>query len=419
MTGTLIVGAGQAGIQIAATLREGGYDEPVLVIGEEAHQPYQRPPLSKEFLRGQADIAGLELRSPSYYAENQIEVVPSDAVTELELSGPPGSGTARTASGRQIAFDRLALATGSAPRRLSIPGSNVEGIFYLRVLDDAVLLRGALETAENVVVIGGGFIGLEAAGVAREAGKRVTVLEAADRLVERSVAPVMSDFILAAHLRRGTDVRLGAQAAALVGRAGKVAAVQLADGEQIPADIVIVGIGVMARTDLAERIGIRCDRGIVVDEFAQTSSPGVVAAGDCTVQPNPLTGEGLFRLESIQNASHQARVAASTLLGNPEAHRTVPWFWSDQYDLKLQIAGLSAGYDDIVLRGNPDSEAFSVIYYRDGALLSIDTINQTADYFAVRAALAGGLHIPAARAADVTVSLKALTQQAASPKVKL
>ncbi|WP_214110840.1 NAD(P)/FAD-dependent oxidoreductase [Acrocarpospora catenulata] len=393
--GALIVGAGQAGIQVAASMRDYGYDGPITLVGAEAQPPYQRPPLSKEFLAGTADLASLHLRTPGFYAERGIDVVTADRIVRLQLSpaGPPGAGTALTERGRRLVFDRLALTVGARPRRLPLPGADLDGVCYLRVLDDATRLRAHLARARDVVVIGGGFIGLEAAAVARSHGRNVTVVEAGERLISRSVAPVISEFYRQAHARRGVDIRLGATVAAIVGEQGRVTGVRLTDA-LLPADLVVVGVGVVPRTELAEQLGLECDGGIVVDEFARTSEPAVVAAGDCTVLPNPLTGQGRLRLESMPNAVGQARVAAATLVGKPRPYTDVPWFWSDQYDLKLQIAGVTDGYDQIVVRGDPGTEKFAVRYYRQGRLLAVNAVNSAPDYLAVRKTLASP--VPAA-----------------------
>jgi 3-phenylpropionate/trans-cinnamate dioxygenase ferredoxin reductase subunit len=320
-----------------------------------------------------------------------------------------------TGGGRRIPFSRLALTVGAAPRRLQVPGADLTGVCYLRDRDDAVDLKIRLAAAERVVVIGGGFIGLEAAAAARALGKTVTVVEAADRLIGRAVAPSVSEFYRGAHERRGTRVLLSAGVSAIEGRAGRVQAVLLADGTRLPADLVMVGIGVVPRTELAEQLGIACDRGILVDEFARTSSPHVVAAGDCTVQPHPLTGEGLVRLESVQNAVAQATTAAATLLGRPPQAPAVPWFWSHQGDLKLQIAGLGAGYDGTVLRGDPATERFSVLYYRQGRLIAIDAVNSPADYMVVRKVLTQGTSIPPELVADPATPLKDLVAAVSRP----
>jgi 3-phenylpropionate/trans-cinnamate dioxygenase ferredoxin reductase subunit len=409
-SGTLIVGASQAGLQLAVSLRQLGDTSPITLAGEEVHPPYQRPPLSKEFLAGEADLESFALRAPAFYADAGIDLVSGERVTELVLSasGRPGSGVAATATGRTLPFDRLALTVGSSPRRLTSPGSDLSGICYLRDRDDAAGLRAQLTTASRVVIVGGGFIGLEVAAVARMLGKTVTVVEAAERLIPRAVAPVVSEFYRQAHLRRGTDVLLSAEVSGFDGVGGRVSGVQLADGTRLPADLVLVGIGVLPHTELAEQLGLECDNGIVVDAYARTSNPFVGAAGDCTVQPHPTTGLGRVRLESVQNAMAQAAVAAATLLGRLESTKTVPWFWSSQGDLKLQIAGLSVGYDDHVVRGDPDSERFSVLYYRQNQLLAIDAVNSPADYMVVRRALAQGATISPSRAGDADIPLKTL-----------
>jgi 3-phenylpropionate/trans-cinnamate dioxygenase ferredoxin reductase subunit len=407
--GTLIVGASQAGLQLAVTLRGRGDTAPITLVGDEPHAPYQRPPLSKEYLAGDADHGSVALRTPAWYAEAGITLISGEQVTDLALS--PGShpgGAAITAAGRQLTFDRLALTVGAGPRRLEVPGADLDGICYLRDLDDATRLRAQLADASQVVVVGGGFIGLEAAAAARSQGKTVTVVEAADRLIRRNVAPVVSEFYRQAHERRGTHVLLSASVTAFTGEGGRVRGVVLADGTELQADVVVVGIGVIPRTELAERIGLECDGGIVVDAHARTSAPFVVAAGDCTARPHPLTGEGRVRLESVQNAQAQAAVAAATLLGSVEDPRSVPWFWSNQGDLRLQIAGLSFGYNTVVVRGAPDSERFSVLYYEDDRLLAVDAVNSPVDYMVVRKALDRGTTIDADKAADAATPLKSL-----------
>jgi 3-phenylpropionate/trans-cinnamate dioxygenase ferredoxin reductase subunit len=412
--GTLIVGASQAGLQLAASLRQSGDTEPITLVGEEPHPPYQRPPLSKEFLAGAADLDALALRAPAFYADSGIDLVCGERVADLSLP----DGVAVTASGRRLPFRRLALTTGAAPRRLTLPGADLDGICYLRDHDDAADLRNRLASAARVVVVGGGFIGLEAAAAARAAGAQVTVVEAAERLMARAVAPVVSEFYRHAHQRRGAKVLLSCQVAGFRGAGGRVTGVQLADGAVLPADLVLVGVGVVPRTELAERLGLECDRGIVVDAFARTSEPSVVAAGDCTVRPHPLTGQGRMRLESVQNAVAQAQVAAATLLGRLEEAPAVPWFWSFQGDLKLQIAGLSEGYDDLVVRGEVADESFSVLYYRQGRLLAVDAVGRPADYMAVRRALAQGATIDPRRAVDADVPLKALITAENQSQVK-
>jgi 3-phenylpropionate/trans-cinnamate dioxygenase ferredoxin reductase subunit len=395
MTGTLVVGASQAGVQLAVSLRDCGDDAPITLIGDEPHVPYQRPPLSKAYLHGTTDLEQMVLRTPAYLADRDITLITGDRVDRILMATTGSGGEAVTASGRRLTFDRLALTVGARPRLLMVPGADVAGVRYLRTADDASTLRDLQADATSVVVVGGGFIGLEAAAVARAQGKAVTVIEAGERLIGRAVAPVVSEFYLAAHRRRGVDVRLGTHVTEVEQRDSRISGVVLSDGTRIQADLMIVGIGVEPCTELAVQLGLELSGGIVVDQLARTNLPGVVAAGDCTVQPHPLGGEGWVRLESVQNAVSQAKTAAATLAGRHQPNDAVPWFWSDQFDLKLQIAGLSRGYDHYVVRGDVSAEAFSVLYYCNGHLLAVDAVNAGADYMAVRKALTQGATIPA------------------------
>lgn len=407
---TLIVGGSQAGLQLAVSLRQLGDTSPITLVGEETRPPYRRPPLSKEFLAGRAEPDSLAFRAPDFYPDSGIDLVCGERVRELSLpsTGPRGAGVAVTASGRELAFDRLALTVGAGARRLAVPGADLDGICYLRDYDDAEDLRTRLGAAASVVIVGGGFIGLEVAAAARALGRSVTVVEAAERLMARAVGPLVSEFHRRAHLRRGIDVRLSSGVSRFHGGRGRVTAVELPDGTLLAADLVVVAIGILPRTELAEHLGLACDQGIVVDAHARTSDPSVVAAGDCTVQPHPMTERARVRLESVPNAVAQAQVAAATLLGRFDGAPSVPWFWSYQGDLKLQIAGLSAGHDDYVVRGEPEQERFSVLYYRRDRLLAVDAINRPADYMAVRKALDQGATIPQDRAGDVSAPLKSL-----------
>ncbi|MGB3483556.1 MAG: FAD-dependent oxidoreductase [Mycobacterium sp.] len=404
--GTLVVGAGQAGVQLALSLREAGYDKPITLVGDEPHLPYQRPPLSKAYLKGDVAEGSILLRAPKVLDDKRIEVIVGERVEHLALDGDGPSGVAHTVGGRALAFERLALAVGAEARRLSVQGCDLGGVHYLRNLGEAHRLRGDLLDAQSVVVVGGGFIGLEAAAVLRGLGKSVTVVEMSDRLIGRAVAPAVSEFYAAAHRRRGVELRFGAQVVAVDGQQGRVIGVQLDDNSCLTADLVVVGIGVVPDTSLAEQLSLRCLAGVVVDSYARTSNPDIVAAGDCTVQPHPLGGAGQVRLESVQNAVSQAKTAAGALLGVLGRIDPVPWFWSDQFDLKLQIAGLSLGYDTAVVRGDPAAESFSVVYYRDSRLLAVDAVNAGADYMAVRKALTIGATIPPEVAADGSAALR-------------
>lgn len=414
---TLIVGASQAGVQLAATLRELGDTRPIVLVGDEPHAPYQRPPLSKAYLQGETTSDDLVFRTPEWFAQHDVEVVTGETITAIERHAD-GGGEAVTATGRRIPFARLALTTGAEPRRLDLPGIDLPGVHYLRTADDAAAIAERLATARSLVVIGGGFIGLEVAASARKRGLAVTVLEAAPRLVGRVVSEQTSAFYLDAHRRRGIDVVLDARIAGIEGES-TATGVRLDDGTVIPADVVLVGIGVVPRTELAEQLGLAVEGGIVVDSACRTSDPAIVAAGDCALMPNPYARGSLptVRLESVHNALEQAKVAAATLLGQPGDYRTTPWFWSDQADIKLQIAGLSTGYDATVLRGDPETEKFSVLYYRDGVLIAADCVNQPLDFMAVRSALSRGATIPPEAAADATLPLKKSVVESAAPSL--
>lgn len=388
----LIVGGGQAAVEMACSLRSRGWQGGITMVTDEAHSPYQRPPLSKAFLAGKATTETLALRSDDFYAREAIEVIKSDRVEAITAPMPTEikPGIAVTQSGREIEFEKLVLAVGASPRKIQVPGSDADGIFYLRDIQDAQQLKAQLGLAQSVVVVGGGFIGLEAAAVARTWGKKVTVIEAGPRLMGRVVAPVVSDFYAAAHRCRGVTVELNLGVVGFGVRNGRIASVEVADGRSIPADIVIVGIGVIPRTELAEQLGLKCDGGICVNEFANTSHPSIFAIGDCTVGPHPLSLTGSVRLESVQNAVDQAKVGAAALTRCAEPYSSVPWFWSDQDTLKLQIAGLSGGYDETVVTGSPEQEKFAVYYFLKDRLLAVDAINSPKDFIKVKKLLTSG-----------------------------
>lgn len=410
-TGTLIIGAGEAGLGVAVALRNAGYTAAITISGSEADPPYQRPPLSKEFLAGDMDEENLILRADDFYQDKDIRLLTSAHIEDIVLDDNAVGGTATTSAGTQIRFDRLALATGASPRRLPVPGAGLEGVCYLRDIPDARRLRALLPGAKRVVVVGGGYIGLEAAAAVRGRGLEVTVVETFERLLQRVAAPPISEFFRTAHEKRGTKILLAATVAAMHGSAGRVAGVELSDGTMIPADLVIIGIGVEPRTKLAQKLGLECSRGIVVDDQARTSNPALVAAGDCTIQPHPHNPGQQICLESVQNAADQSKVAAASLLGQPKPGRAVPWFWSNQADIRLQIAGLSMGFDDYVIRGEPDTEQFTVLYYRQGRLIAADAVNTPHDFMAVKRALAKGATIDPVSATDADIPLKTLIRE--------
>ncbi|NJC73052.1 FAD-dependent oxidoreductase [Planosporangium thailandense] len=418
--GLLIVGASQAGVQLAVSLRALGHDGPITLVGEENHRPYQRPALSKEFLQGLISKESLIFRSEAYWAEHRIRVVKNERIVQIGKSDD-GSGTAYAESGAAFDFERLALTVGARARRLEIPGADLAGVLYLRNADDALELKARAPEAGDVVVIGGGFIGLEAAASLTKMGKRVTVLEAGPRLVGRAVGPEMSEYLRAYHAERGIEIVLDAQVTRLVpaDSGAAVGGVQLADGRVVPADIVLIGIGVVPNTELASTLGLECDDGIRVDRYALTSDGVTIAVGDCANLPNPVPGAppgDRIRFESVNNAVEQAKVAAYAITGRKEEYAGIPWFWSNQGALKLQIAGLSRGYDRTVVRRDDTRGKFSVLYYRGDRILAADCVNAPLDFMAVKAALADGSVIPYEQAADPTVPLKKITVAADAPR---
>ena len=412
-TGLLVIGASQAGVQLAISLRGLGFDEHITLLGEENHRPYQRPALSKEFLQDAVDKENLIFRSNEYWQEHDIELVKGRRIDRVDRNDD-GSGIAYATDGTAFPFRRLALAVGARARRLELPGAELDGVMYLRNADDALALKARVGQVRDVVVVGGGFIGLEAACSLHGMGRNVTVLEHGPRLVGRAVGEETADYFLDAHRGRGLDIRLNARLRRLVDDgAGGVAGVELEDGSVVPAQLVIVGIGVIPNTGLAEQMGLVVDNGIVVDDHALASDGTTVAVGDVANLPNPLPtapADERIRLESVNNAIEHAKVAAYSLMGQREDYAGIPWFWSNQADLKLQIAGLTTGYDSTVVRRDDEKGKFAVLYYRAGQIIAADCVNSPLDFMAVRSALAKGQNIPADEAADPSVVLKKITK---------
>lgn len=371
----VILGAGHAGGSAAATLRQLGHAGPITLIGEETTPPYQRPPLSKAYLKGEIDRERLLLKPISFYASHDIELRLGTAATGIDCS----TRQVQLTDGSTLGYDRLIIATGATPRRLTVPGAELGGVQVLRGLADVEALKPQFRTGARLVVIGAGYIGLEASAIARQMGLQVTVLEAAPRVLARVAGKPLSDFYAQKHRAQGVRIYLDAQIVRLHGEAGRVSGVELTSGEVIAADIVLVGIGVTPHSLLAKSAGIHCPNGILVDEDARTSDPAVFAIGDCSLRPLvQYTRAG--RLESVHNALEQARLAASAILGRPRPPVEVPWFWSDQYDLKLQTAGLLEGYDQLVTRGDPASHRFACYYLKGDRLLAVDAVNSPADF---------------------------------------
>jgi len=414
-TGLLIVGASQSGVQLAISLRALGFDEHITLLGDEDHRPYQRPALSKEFLQDKVGSESLIFRSNEYWEEHNVSLVKGEWIERIDKNDD-GSGTARAASGKEFPFRRLALTVGARARRMDVEGGDLDGVVYLRNADDALNLKAIAPAATDVVVVGGGFIGLEAASSLHSMGKKVTVLEYGPRLVGRAVGEETSAFFLEKHRERGLDIRLGARIARITaGADGKVSAVELEDGSRLDAQIVLIGIGVVPNTELAEQLGLEVDNGVVVDANALASDGTTVAVGDVANMPNPVPGAPAgerIRLESVNNAIEHAKVAAYSLTGRREEYAGIPWFWSNQADLKLQIAGLSLGYDRTLVRRDDERGKFSVLYYRDGRIIAADCVNTPLDFMAVKNALAKGQNIPAGAAADPGTMLKTIATDA-------
>ena len=383
MTSTvIIIGGGQAGAQAVDTLRREGFSGRLLLICDEPELPYQRPPLSKKYLSGELPPERLLFRHRPYYDEHSIELRLATRVARLHL----GLKQVELADGERLSYDRLILCLGGGARHLSCPGAELAGIHYLRNLADAAAMRPAFTSGARLVIIGGGYIGLETAATCRKLGCEVTVLEMADRVMSRVVAPRVSQFFAEEHRTHGIRVQCDTRVIRCDGD-GTVKRVVCADGSRHEADVVIVGVGSVATTALAGEAGLNCDNGIVVDEYCRTSDASVFAAGDCTLHPSPRYGRRI-RLESVDNAFEQAKAAALNVLEKPFIHDRVPWFWSDQFDSKLLIVGLSQDYDRQVLRGDPGTRSFSVCYLKGRELIAVETVNHSKDYMAARKLIA-------------------------------
>lgn len=399
----IIAGAGQAGAQAAVSLRQEGYTGSIVLLGDEVALPYQRPPLSKGFLKGQVDETNLLLRAEKVYADSQVEMVLGESITAIKRA----EKRLVLASGRELEYSHLVLALGSRNRILPVEGADLDGVAYLRDLVEARWLKERLASAKTAVVIGGGFIGLEFAASARALGLEVSVVEAAPRPMARVLSEQMSNFMSARHETEGVKVLTNSGVRRLVGSNGQLTGVELADGRVLPADLAVVGIGVLPNVELAQAAGLEVNNGIVVDALLQTSDPAISAIGDCAAFPTPYTNH-LMRLESVQNAVDQGRAVAVRLAGKPATpFVAVPWFWSEQYDIRLQMAGITSGHDQVVVRGDPASNAFSVFCYRDGKFLGAESVNKAQDHMAVRKILGAGGAVTPEQAADPAFDLRA------------
>ena len=395
-----IVGSGHAGFQVAASLRQLGFGEPIYLINDEGHLPYQRPPLSKAYLKGTGGPDTLMFRPQKFYADQNIELISDRAVTIDRASRK-----LKLASGAAFDYGHLVLATGARNRLLDIPNANLPDVRYLRILDDSEDLRKRIASSNHVVVIGAGFIGLEFAATARIKGLEVDVLELASRVMARAVTPEISEYFQARHAAAGVRINLGVQATAIEAGGDKVTGVSLSDGRHIPADLVVVGVGVLPNVELAAEAGLAVASGIIVNEHLLTADPNISAIGDCALFESPRFG-GSLRLESVQNATDHARCVAARLTGDDKVYDGQPWFWSDQADDKLQIAGLTTGYDRVVLRGEPAQKAFSAFCYKAGKLVGIESVNRAGDHMFGRRLLPLDRSIGPEHAADPGFDLK-------------
>lgn len=405
----VIIGAGQAGSEVAAALRQQQFTGRIVLIGDEPYAPYKRPPLSKTYLSGDATQESLLIRSEAAYAKLEVECWFGTAVDRIDRAAKK----VHLADGREIAYTKLALTTGGHARKLALPGADKPNVYYVRSIADIERMRADFSEGKRLVVIGGGYIGLEAAAVGIKKGLKVTVVEALPRVLARVAAPDLSAFYEQAHRRRGVELRTGVGVHSLEG-GERAEAVVLIDGTKLPADLVIVGVGLIPNTQLAEAAGLTVDNGIVVDQYTQTSDPDIVAAGDCTHHENVFLGRTL-RLESVPNAMEQARVAAASIVGKPVPYNAVPWFWSDQYDLKLQMVGISQGYDAFVIRGDTASESFSAFYLKDGVVISADAVNRPKDFMVAKRLVGERIAADAAVLADESIALNTLLPAKPAP----
>jgi 3-phenylpropionate/trans-cinnamate dioxygenase ferredoxin reductase subunit len=399
-----IVGAGHGGAQAAIQLRQLGFAGSIGLIGAEPEPPYERPPLSKDYLAGEKPFERMLIRPESFWPERGVTLVPGTPIAALDAA----SKTLTAESGERFGYGALIWAAGGVPRRLACVGGDLAGVHVVRCRAEVDRIRAELEAAERVAVIGGGYIGLEAAAVLNKLGKKVTVIEALDRVLARVAGPEISHFYEAEHRARGVELLLDRTVDRIEGDGGHAARVMLAGGEAIESDLVIVGIGIDAAVEPLLAAGAEGGNGVDVDQYCRTSLPGVHAIGDCAAQHSRFAGGRRVRLESVQNAHDQAATAAKAIVGRAEPHGAVPWFWSNQYDLKLQTVGLSHGYDRTVLRGRAEERSFSLIYLRGGRVAALDCVNAVRDYVQGRKLVADGVAADPALLADPSVPLKQL-----------
>ena len=400
----LIVGAGHAGAQAAIALRQARFEGTIALVGEEPELPYERPPLSKEFLAGDKPFERLLLRPAAFWTERAVTMLTGNRVTEVD----PAAHTVALGNGEVLGYGSLIWATGGAARRLTCSGNDLAGVHPVRTRADVERMKDELATTTRVVVIGGGYIGLEAAAVLAKLGKKVTVLEALDRVLARVAGEPLSRFFEAEHRAHGVEVRLGAKVECIEQSGGRACGVRLEDGEVIACEMVIVGVGIVPAVEPLLAAGAAGGNGVLVDAQCRTSLADILAVGDCALHPNRFAAGATIRLESVQNANDQATVAAKTIVGAAAAYDSVPWFWSNQYDLRLQTVGLSIGFDAAIVRGEPATRSFSIVYQKDGEVIALDCVNATKDYVQGRALVLNRAKIDRNRLADASVPLKEL-----------
>ncbi len=403
----IIIGAGQAGGETAQRLRQAGFDGDITLIGEEPVAPYQRPPLSKAYLKGELDMDRLLLRPASVYAEENITLLTSLRAVWIDRANKK----VRVEGGRELPYDVLVLATGAKPRKLPLVGADLDGVHLFRTAADADALRPRMVSGAKLVVVGAGYIGLEAAAVARQLGLDVTVIETAVRPLARVTSPEVAGFFLDEHTRQGVRFVLGGQPALIKGRE-RVTGVALSDGADVPADIVIAGIGVTPEVALAQQCGLAVENGIVTDRQCLTSDPAIYAIGDCASRPMAHFEQRIARLESVHNAVEGAKIVAAAITGGKPHIEEAPWFWSDQYDLKLQIAGLFQGYGHIVLRGVMADRAFAAFYYKGPKLIAVDAVNRPAEYLGAKMLIQTGRTVAPSELEDESRPMKEIVAAA-------
>jgi len=397
----VLIGGGQAAAQAIQSLRQGGFDGSITLVGDEPALPYQRPPLSKAYMKGEFAEERLYFKPAPWFQDNKVELILPTRATRIDRA----ARKVHLQHGAELDYDALIICTGARPRKLPVKGADLEGVHDLRTLADVERIRPQMVSGRRLVIIGAGYIGLEAAAVARTMSLEVTVLEMADRVLARVTSPMMSEFYEKEHRAQGATILTGTRFDHFEGKDGHVTAAVLADGTELPADLVLVGIGILPNVELAKEAGLTIDNGIATDRDARTSDPRIFAAGDCASRPLIHYGRS-GRLESVHNAIEQGKLAAAAILGAPRPAEDCPWFWSDQFDLKLQIAGLNQGYDELVVRGNPDERKFAVFYLRNGTLIAVDAVNSPPEFLASKKLIMSGAKLTPGMLRNASVPMR-------------